>query len=109
MNNNKSIVHISIQETESYSLNELCELCDVQTDIIIEMIAYSIIEPMGKAEKKWLFNEVALVKVQTALRLQRDLQINLSGLALVLDLIEELDELRNKVSSLEQVIKSLTR
>jgi len=40
-------------------------------------------------------------RAQRALRLQRDLALNLSGAALALELIEELDGLRERIRVLE--------
>ncbi|MCL1979839.1 MAG: MerR family transcriptional regulator, partial [Proteobacteria bacterium] len=40
------------------------------------------------------FTAIAIKRVQTTMRLQRDLRINLPGCALALDLLEELEELR---------------
>lgn len=107
MKHDNNIFYIHIEETKLYTLSELCEICGIHADMIVEMVEYGIIEPMGESQQQWLFAEPALVRTKTALRLQKDLQINLSGLALVLDLLEEVDELRDKVNSLEQLLKSL--
>jgi chaperone modulatory protein CbpM len=38
-----------------------------------------------------------VVRVRSALRLQRDLGVNLAGIALALDLMEELEDLRSQL------------
>jgi len=43
---------------------------------------------------QWRFTYTEIRRVQTAVRLQRDLRINLPGCALALDLLDELEELR---------------
>ena len=76
------------------SLGELCGLCGVPADYILEMIDEGLLEPEGRTPAEYCFRGPAVWRVQTAIRLQRDLRINLPGCALVLDLLEEVAELR---------------
>ena len=57
-----------------------------------------MIVPTGSSPRQWRFGLREIHRVQTAQRLIRDLQVNLAGAALALDLLEELEELRRKVS-----------
>jgi chaperone modulatory protein CbpM len=41
------------------------------------------------------------VRVRSALRLQRDLGVNLAGIALALDLMEELESLRAELKKMQ--------
>ncbi|MBC8379409.1 MAG: MerR family transcriptional regulator, partial [Planctomycetes bacterium] len=50
----------------------------------------------------WRFSGSSLVRVRSAQRLQRDLGVNLAGIALALDLIEELDNLRTQLEIMRQ-------
>ena len=76
------------------SLAEICQFCGVTAESIHEMIDEGIISPHGVSPQEWHFTTIEIRRVQTAVRLQRDLQVNLPGCALALDLIEELEELR---------------
>jgi len=49
--------------------------------------------------EQWRFAGTALRRARTALRLQRDLEINLPGVALALELMEELEALRRELQS----------
>ncbi|MCL2340676.1 MAG: chaperone modulator CbpM [Proteobacteria bacterium] len=91
--------HITIQgiilnEETRCSLADLCSLCGVNTEAIHEMIDEGLITPEGFSVQEWRFTAVAVKRVQKAVRLQRDLRINLPGCALALDLLDELEELR---------------
>lgn len=89
------IVIIANYSQESLlSLDEICEICNISADTVNELIAYGIIHLKQSAKGQLVFNENDLQRVKTALRLQRDLEINLAGVAVVLDLLDELDELR---------------
>jgi chaperone modulatory protein CbpM len=92
-----SLVHIgTVIEEDSLTLGELCRACDVHADWVISLIEEGIIEPAGKEVRLWRFSGANLVRVRAALRLQRDLGINLAGIGLALDLMEELETLRKQ-------------
>jgi len=75
------------------SLEEFCAACHISDDVLRDFVAYDIIHPREK-DGEWLFDLNALGQIKTALRLHRDLEINLSGVAVVLDLLQELEQLR---------------
>jgi len=76
------------------TFDELCTICNISADRLHELIAYGIIRPKQTSQGHWLFNLVDLQRTRTALRLQRDLEVNTAGVAVVLDLLDELEELR---------------
>ena len=75
-------------------LHDLCRLCNINAETVHEMIDEGLIRPMGSGPRQWCFTAIEIRRIQITLRLQRDLRINLPGCALILDLIEELEELR---------------
>lgn len=79
------------------SLAEICHMCGVHAELIHEMIAEGIIIPQGHSSKEWQFTIIEIKRVQTTVRLQKDLQVNLPGCALALDLLEEIEELRSNL------------
>jgi chaperone modulatory protein CbpM len=90
-----SLVHTgTVIEEDSLTLGQLCRACCVHADWIISLVEESIIEPQGEDIRLWRFSGASLVRARSALRLQRDLGVNLAGIALVLDLMEELESLR---------------
>jgi chaperone modulatory protein CbpM len=92
---------ILIDEAWEKSLLELCRVCHTDIDVVIEMVDYGLLEPKGHSSEDWSFNVNDFRRLQKALRLHRDLEINLAGVALALDLMEELDLLRKKIRRLE--------
>ena len=89
------LVHTgTVIEEDSLTLAQLCRACGVHGDWIISLVEESIIEPQGEDIRLWRFSGASLVRARSALRLQRDLGVNLAGIALALDLIEELESLR---------------
>jgi chaperone modulatory protein CbpM len=94
-NHDLSFVHAgTIIEDDHLSLGQLCRACDVHAEWVICLVEEGIIEPEGNEIQSWRFSGANLVRVRSALRLQRDLGINLAGIGLALDLIEEVVNLR---------------
>lgn len=91
-----------LDEGIELTLVELCHACTIHAQQVMEMVEEGLLEPHGGTPDDWRFSGTALWRVQTALRLQRDLELNLAGAALVVELLEELRQLRQRVRLLEQ-------
>ncbi|MCK9395404.1 MAG: chaperone modulator CbpM [Methylobacter sp.] len=88
----------TVIEDDSLTLGQLCHACGIHADWVISLVEESIIEPQqGDEIHLWRFSGTSLVRVRSALRLQRDLGVNLAGIALALDLLEELENLRTQL------------
>src|SRR5690348_7151825 len=83
------------QETP-VAFDELCEICGISADFVYDLMEYEIIDLAGNPPDEWMFNIEQLQRIKTALRLQRDLEVNLAGIAVILDLLDEMEELRSK-------------
>lgn len=88
-----------IDDGQLFTLADLCRSCGVHAEMISEMVEYGIIEPQGESVAKWQFTGGCLWRVTTVVRLQRDLEVNLAGAALALDLLEEVRELRRQLKA----------
>ena len=66
----------------------------LKASVIHDLIEEGILSPEGHSPQEWRFSFVAIKRVQTSVRLQQDLRVNLPGCALALELLEELEELR---------------
>jgi chaperone modulatory protein CbpM len=83
-----------LDDSVEFSLTELCAACRVSEELVVEIVAEGIVEPVGRDRAQWRFTGVALTRVQRVLRLQEDFGVNLPGAALALELLEELERLR---------------
>lgn len=93
------ILHgIIIEESEALSLPELCQICNVEVEWVTALVDEGILEPAGTRPENWYFSGVALQRVRVVRHLQRDLDVNLSGAALVLELLEERNTLLAKIN-----------
>ena len=85
-----------LDESIRFTLVELCQCAKTSPERVIEMVEEGILDPKGGSVHSWVFDTKALKRLQVAIRLQQDLGVNLPGSALVLDLLEEMDRLREQ-------------
>lgn len=79
------------------SLSEVCRICGTREEIVIEMVHEGVVEPEQAGPQPWQFSGLAVTRIQTMLRLQRDLDVNLPGAALALELLDEIERLRRRI------------
>ena len=82
------------------SLAELCRVCGLRAERVIELADAGVIEPRGSEQERWQFHSVSVVRIQRAVRMERDLGVNPAGVALALDLLDELETLRARMKRL---------
>jgi chaperone modulatory protein CbpM len=83
-----------LDESVELSLEELCAACRLSEDLVMDIVAEGIVEPLGADRAQWRFSGVAVTRIQRVVRLQQDFDVNLPGAALALELLEEIERLR---------------
>lgn len=76
------------------TLHQLCHSAAVEPEFVLELVEYEVLEPQGERAVNWHFQAQDLARLQRARRLMRDFELNLPGLALVMQLLDEVCELR---------------
>ena len=100
----KIAVSLVLDEQVTVSLREMCRGCGLPGEALMAMVEEGLLQPQGPAPAQWRFVARDLERARTALRLQRDLGLNLAGVALALDLLDEVRALRARVRVLEQLL-----
>ena len=85
-----------LDESIELTLQDICRICGVQEAVVVELVEEGLVEP--NRAQQWTFSGLAVTRIQTALRLQQDLDINLTAVALTLDLLDEIDKLRRQLN-----------
>jgi len=83
-----------LDDSVELSLAELCTACRVSEELVIDIVAEGIVEPLGVERAQWRFSGVAVTRIQRVIRLQQEFDVNLPGAALALELLEEIERLR---------------
>ena len=90
-----------LDEHLELTLPELCRTCALDVEQVMDMVAEGILEPRGRSPREWRFTGPQVWRVRVAVHLQYDLQLNLAGAALAVDLLEEIETLRERLRLLE--------
>lgn len=93
----KPISGTIFDDTTEITIVALCEICSVERTMVDQMIDEGILEPTGRSGKRQQFPYSSVRRTRTVVHLQRDLGVNLAGAALVLDLLERIDDLRTQL------------
>ena len=83
-----------LDDSVEFSLTEVCAACRVSEELVVEIVAEGIVEPLGGSRAQWRFSGLAVARIQRVIRLQQDFEVNLPGAALALELLEEVERLR---------------
>jgi chaperone modulatory protein CbpM len=92
----------------SVSFTELCDAANMSADYLAELIAYNIVKPVaGKSADDWRFSSNSVKVVNKAIRLHQDLEIEWADIALVVDLLDEIDQLESENRQLKKQMNRL--
>jgi len=86
-----------VEEEIHLTLVELCHACSASEEHVIAWVFEGVLEPLGVAPPDWRFTGQSLRRARLALSLTRDLEINPPGVALALDLLDEISVLEAKL------------
>lgn len=93
-----------IDVVETLSLTELTMFCDTNAEWVVTLVEHGVVTPVTHTAPEWEFTPTHIARARKAARLMRDLGLNVAGVALVLDLIEERDALARKLATLGQPV-----
>lgn len=97
----KILTGVILDEQTEWSLEDICLACSTSTAWVVELVDEGVLEPSGHEQALWRFSGPSLLRARSAMRMQRDLQINLAGVALALDLMEEIETIRGRLRRAE--------
>lgn len=95
-----TISGVLLDEEALLSLADMARACAVHAEYIIRLVEEGVIEGQGGEPLEWRFSAVCLRKARKAVRLQSDLGVNMSGVALALQLLDELEALQDQLARL---------
>ena len=93
------VTGIILEETQ-LTLAEISRGCAVHAEYIIELVEEGVLAPVGPGPRQWRFTGAHLRRASIALRLQHDLGINLAGVALALELLDEVNALKARLKTI---------
>lgn len=88
---------IVVEDELHMSITELSQAARTPQDLIMSWVSEGVLSPAGSSPEDWRFSGDSLRRAKTAAHLTHDLELNTPGVALALDLLEEISRLRNQL------------
>ncbi|GGC02060.1 chaperone modulatory protein CbpM [Oxalicibacterium flavum] len=99
---NKTVIrHVQAQvidEDMMLTLADLCQSCGAPRTTIETWVVEGVLVPTGKQPRDWRFSGNMLRRARLARQMAEDMEVNASGIALALDLLEQIDALRAQLA-----------
>lgn len=86
------------------TLQELCDAMALPEHAGVELVELGVLQPRGAVPAEWLFDAHMVAVARRAARLHRDLELDWSAVAMVLDLLEQRERLRLENRRLHQLL-----
>ena len=94
-----TLIHGSVVDDDTeMTLVELCQACSVHEDDVRVWVSEGVLHPSAEPGQPMRFRGASLRRARVAVRLTRDLELNTPGVALALDLLDEIHELRSQLA-----------
>ncbi|OGV27531.1 MAG: hypothetical protein A3F18_07990 [Legionellales bacterium RIFCSPHIGHO2_12_FULL_37_14] len=97
----KNITTVVFDEDATYTLVEVSEELNISAELLNEMQEYGLFEVIDERHEA-LIDQESLRKIESACRLHQDLGVNLPGVVLALELLDEIEDLRQQLAILER-------
>ncbi|CNI11978.1 chaperone-modulator protein CbpM [Yersinia aldovae] len=80
----------------TYTVTELCQSSGILEDELVEVVGLGVIVPLDSGATWWIFDADALHCLQRAQRLQNELDLDWSGVAMALTLLDQIEHLKKE-------------
>ena len=87
-----------VEEHVEFTLIELCRITGASSDDVARWVEEGAFEPRGAHQEEWRFSGTCLRRAMTAQRLTTVLAVNAPGVALALDLLDQIDALHKRLA-----------
>lgn len=87
-----------VEEGAALSMDDLARMFAVEQRRIVEWVEEGVITVLEVNSSQWRFSGAEVRRARIAVRLERDLGVNAAGVALALELLQELERLRREAA-----------
>jgi chaperone modulatory protein CbpM len=95
---NTTWIEASVVENEVHmTIVELSHAARTPQELIMSWVSEGVLSPVGSSPEDWRFSGDSLRRAKTAAHLTHDLELNAPGVALALDLLDEIAQLRSRL------------
>lgn len=101
------IMGMLVDDHSSVSFVDVCEKQGISEDVLLDMLEHGLLPEVISPDRQVEFDLNMLNRIQSACRLQVDLGLNVPGVVLALELMDELEQLHSELSVLQRHIKAV--
>ena len=83
-----------LDDATPMTLAELARACRAAEEQVHVWVVEGVLQPIGDSPPDWRFTGPALRRARLAVTLTRELEVNAPGVALALDLMDEIESLK---------------
>lgn len=91
------------------NVEQVCMVIEISRPELIHVIELGIVEPQGHSPDDWVFDVDMVSVLRRAQRLHRQLEVGWSGIALALQLLDEVEHLQAENQRLRQRLQRFMR
>jgi len=93
MNTSSIAVGVCLTEDHALELEAFAAACGTEVEFVRLLVDEGLVQPVA-LQPAWRFGGEELARVRRICRLQRDFEANLQSVAVMLDLLDEIERLR---------------
>jgi chaperone modulatory protein CbpM len=93
MNTTSLAIGVCITDDHALELEAFATACGAEVEFVRALVNEGLVQPVER-QPAWRFSGEALARVRRIRRLQRDFEANLQSVAVMLELIDEIERLR---------------
>jgi DNA-binding transcriptional MerR regulator len=97
MNAEWNMIVLSRKDPQLLTIEELAAAAYLHPDLIARYVDFGLLEPVRRDGRQLLFDMEAVLRLRAIQRLRRDLGVNLSGIAVILDLTKRLQLMQQEL------------
>lgn len=86
-----------VEDEVHMTIVEISQATRAPEELIMSWVSEGVLSPAGSSPEDWRFSGDSLKRARTAAHLAHDLELNTPGVALALDLLDEITRLRNQL------------
>lgn len=93
------------EEGTVWTLTEVCERTALSREAVRDLVDLGLVGPTPESRdgrREWTFPDDALARLHRASRLRRELELDWAGVAVAMDLMDEIERLRREVDTLRK-------
>lgn len=93
MNTASIAIGVCLSDEHALELEAFAAACGIEAEFVRQLVDEGLVQPVA-VQPAWRFGGEEIARVRRICRLQRDFEANLQSVAVMLDLIDEIERLR---------------